>query len=71
MERSSASVGSGIFRCRSVFAAEVPGMGGSILNGFPSAGGRGGDRSVGISAVTEPKGRRGRDQGLGSAMARN
>ena len=48
MERSLASVGSGIFRCRSVFAAEVPGMGGSILNGFPSRGGCDGIRLSGI-----------------------
>jgi hypothetical protein len=37
MERSSASVGSGIFRCRS--GCRPGGRGGSILNGFPSRGG--------------------------------
>jgi hypothetical protein len=36
MERSSASVGLGIPRCRSVFREGARGRGGSFLNGFPS-----------------------------------
>jgi hypothetical protein len=39
MERSTASVGSGIFRCRS--GCRPGGRGALILIGFPSRGGRG------------------------------
>jgi hypothetical protein len=46
MERSSASVGSGIFRCRS--GCPPGGRGDSILNGFPSHGGCDGIRFSGI-----------------------